>query len=70
MGGSRNSSIEKPNGREIPRCGCNLSMKIRVSNTHKNPKRKFWRCKSFGKSDISCELFVWDDEVDELLLNT
>ncbi|CAL5215102.1 unnamed protein product [Lathyrus oleraceus] len=55
---------------KYPVSGCNLLMKICVSNTHENPKRKFWRCKTFGKSDISCEFFIWDDEVNELLLNT
>lgn len=52
MGGIRNSSIGNPNGREIHICDCNLSMKTWVSNTHENHKRKFWRCKHFGKVHI------------------
>ncbi|CAI8584398.1 unnamed protein product [Vicia faba] len=51
-----------------------MSMNMCVSNIHKNPKRNSKDAKTLERyvslSDIHCELFIWDDEVDELLMNT
>ncbi|CAK8566499.1 unnamed protein product [Lathyrus sativus] len=70
IGGSRSSSIANSTGSEILRCGCNISMKMFVSNIQENPRRKFWRCKNYGKSEVACDLFVWDDEVDDLFMSS
>ncbi|CAK8568248.1 unnamed protein product [Lathyrus sativus] len=66
MAYNKSSSIGTSNGRQISRFGCNQVMKIWVSNTSKNPKRKFWRCRNWQKTRISCDLFIWDDELDEI----
>lgn len=42
-----NWSIENSSKRELPRYGCNLAMNMWVTNTHENPKIKFWRCRNF-----------------------
>ncbi|XP_058775088.1 uncharacterized protein At4g04775-like [Vicia villosa] len=68
MEATSSSSVGNSIGRSIPRCGCNESLKMFVSNTHENPRRKFWRCKNRGKSDAACDLFLWDDEVMENIM--
>ncbi|XP_058753108.1 uncharacterized protein LOC131626295 [Vicia villosa] len=60
------SSISTSNGRQIPRYGCNQVMKMWVENTMKNSKRKFRRCRNRKKIEISCNLFIWDYELDEI----
>jgi len=52
MGGSRTSSISNNGGNRPPICGCEKVMKLLISNTDENPKRKFWRCRYSGVSDI------------------
>ncbi|KAK2455504.1 hypothetical protein QL285_002949 [Trifolium repens] len=65
MGGSKCSSIGNSSSSNLPRCGCELPMKMWVSNTGQNPKRKFWKCRNSGCFD-SCDLLVWDDELYEV----
>ncbi|KAK2455320.1 hypothetical protein QL285_002787 [Trifolium repens] len=65
MGGSKCSSIGNSSCSNLPRCGCELPMKMWVSNTGLNPKRKFWKCRNSG-SFGSCDLLVWDDELYEV----
>ncbi|GAU35138.1 hypothetical protein TSUD_394640 [Trifolium subterraneum] len=63
MGGSKCSSYANSSGNfNLPRCGCGIPMKLLISNTDFNPKRKFWKCRNVGLD--GCELFVWDDELD------
>ncbi|XP_024636591.1 uncharacterized protein At4g04775-like [Medicago truncatula] len=50
-----------------PICGCEKVMKMWISNTDENPKRKFWRCRFSRMAEYSCELFIWDDELDKIL---
>ena len=47
MGGGKASAVGYPIGTNLPKCGCNQMMKLWVSNTDENPKRKFWRCRNF-----------------------
>ncbi|KAK2389291.1 hypothetical protein QL285_062890 [Trifolium repens] len=65
MGGSKCSSIETSSVTNLPRCGCGHPMKMWVSNTIQNPKRLFWKCRQHGYD--SCELLVWDDELDDVV---
>ncbi|KAK2458344.1 hypothetical protein QL285_005517 [Trifolium repens] len=65
MGGSKCSSIETLSVTNLPRCGCGHPMKMWVSNTIQNPKRLFWKCRQHGYD--SCELLVWDDELDDVV---
>lgn len=61
------SSIGNSNGGNHPHpvCGCNVVMKLWLSNTDENPKRKFWKCRYSNTNVQSCELFIWDDELDK-----
>ncbi|CAI8606859.1 unnamed protein product [Vicia faba] len=63
MGRSKCSSTSKG----LPRCGCNETMKLWVSNTFENPSRKFWKCRNFMNG---CGLFLWDDMVSEAEVNS
>ncbi|KAK2434678.1 hypothetical protein QL285_019810 [Trifolium repens] len=67
MGGSKCSSYANSSGGgnnfNLPRCGCNTPMKLLISNTGLNPKRKFWKCRN-GLD--GCDNLVWDDELDEV----
>ncbi|XP_058755013.1 uncharacterized protein LOC131628163 [Vicia villosa] len=45
-----------------PHCSCNITMKMLVSNTIDNPKRKFWKCRNVLNG---CGMFIWDDELGE-----
>ncbi|WJX90113.1 hypothetical protein P8452_72044 [Trifolium repens] len=65
IGGSKCSSIATSSSSNLPRCGCELPMKLWVSNTGLNPKRKFWKCRNSGTFE-SCEFVVWDDELHEV----
>lgn len=59
MGGSKASDVGYPVGRNLPKCGCNEVMKLWVSNTDENLKRKFWRCRNFWEvSDLKSDLYV------------
>lgn len=46
---------------EIPVYGCNKAMGMFISNSTKNPKRRFWKCSNSG---LGCSPFIWDDEVE------
>jgi hypothetical protein len=50
MGGSKCESIAASSGVNLPKCGCNIPMKMWISNTVQNPKRKFWKCRNIGVS--------------------
>ncbi|WJX41767.1 hypothetical protein P8452_29077 [Trifolium repens] len=67
MGGSKCSSYANSSGGgnnfNLPRCGCNTPMKLLISNTGLNPKRKFWKCRN---GIDGCDNLVWDDELDEV----
>ncbi|WJX19031.1 glucuronosyltransferase [Trifolium repens] len=39
-------------------------MKLWLSNTGLNPKRKFWKCRNIGMD--GCDFLVWDDELEEV----
>ncbi|KAK2375727.1 hypothetical protein QL285_076598 [Trifolium repens] len=47
---------------EIPTCGCNKPMKLFISNSNDNPKRRFWKCSRLRVPN--CDLFTWDDEIE------
>ncbi|KAK2360662.1 hypothetical protein QL285_085906 [Trifolium repens] len=67
MGGSKCSSSYANSGgtlAPLPRCGCNVPMKLWLSNTGLNPKRKFWKCRNIGMD--GCDFLVWDDELEEV----
>ena len=70
MGGSEISSVGNSNGENLPLpvCGCNAVMKLWLSNTDENPKRKFWKCRYSNTNVRSCKLFIWDDELDKFFL--
>ncbi|CAL5198051.1 unnamed protein product [Lathyrus oleraceus] len=46
---------------EIPFCGFNKAMRMFISSSTKNPKRRFWKCSNLG---LGCSLFIWDNEVE------
>jgi hypothetical protein len=48
MGGSKCESIAGSSGVSLPKCGCNVPMRMWISNTGQNPKRKFWKCRNSG----------------------
>ncbi|WJX40484.1 glucuronosyltransferase [Trifolium repens] len=71
MGGSKCSSSYAISGANsggtpapLPRCGCNVPMKLWLSNIGLNPKRKFWKCRNIGMD--GCDFLVWDDELEEV----
>ncbi|CAL5205689.1 unnamed protein product [Lathyrus oleraceus] len=55
------SSVGNFSMSEIPVCGCNKEMRMFISNSTKNPKRRFWKCSNLG---LCWSLFIWDDEVE------
>ncbi|XP_058750749.1 uncharacterized protein LOC131623743 [Vicia villosa] len=57
MGGSKSSSTNDY-GVGLPKCGCNMPMKMWVSKSIDNPGKKFWKCKNMMDK---CGLFLWDD---------
>jgi hypothetical protein len=65
MGGSKCSSIATSSSSNLPRCGCELPMKLWVSNTRLNPKRRFWKCRNSGVTIIRiyimfCQLYEFE----------
>ena len=48
---------------EIPIVGCNRAMRMFISNSSENPKRRFWKCVNSGVMS-SCKLFLWDGELE------
>ncbi|PNX57869.1 zinc finger homeodomain protein, partial [Trifolium pratense] len=48
---------------QIPECGCRKPMRMYVSNSNENPKRRFWKCAAAG-TGRSCNLFDWDDLIE------
>ncbi|XP_058757369.1 uncharacterized protein LOC131630609 [Vicia villosa] len=48
---------------QIPECGCNKPMKLFISNSRNNPKRRYWKCANV-EARRCCSLFIWDDELD------
>lgn len=50
------------NGRITLIYGYNLSMKMFVSKSKANSRRKYWKCKYWGKEE-ECQLFHWDGEL-------
>ncbi|MCH88202.1 zinc finger homeodomain protein, partial [Trifolium medium] len=67
------SSVATSTPLEIPKCGCNIPMRMFTSNTDENPKRRYWKCSNTGvdiscdfdsKAIASCQLFIWDDEIE------
>ncbi|PNX71045.1 hypothetical protein L195_g058001, partial [Trifolium pratense] len=38
------SSVSHSTLYQIPKCGCNRPMRMFVSNSDENPKRRFWKC--------------------------
>jgi hypothetical protein len=66
MGGSEISTVGNSSGGNLPLpvCGCNAVMKLWLSNTDENPKRKFWKCRYSRTNVQSCELLIWDDELE------
>ncbi|CAK8560578.1 unnamed protein product [Lathyrus sativus] len=48
---------------QVSVCGCNRSMKMYMSNSVENPKRRFWKCQNSGLMS-GCKLFIWDDELE------
>ncbi|PNX54565.1 zinc finger homeodomain protein [Trifolium pratense] len=57
------SSVANSMAVQIPECGCKKPMRMYVSNTTENPKRRFWKCATHGKAG-SCNLFDWDDLIE------
>lgn len=55
-------SIGNFNLLQIPVCGCNRSMKMFISNSNENPKRRYWNDKIWGLMS-SYKLFICDDEL-------
>ncbi|CAK8569665.1 unnamed protein product [Lathyrus sativus] len=49
-----------------PVCGCNRSMKMFMSNSIENPKRRFWKRQNSWLMS-GCKLFIWDDELERNL---
>ena len=55
MGGRKTTSIGNSGGSRPPICRCQKVMKMWISNTTENPKRKFWRCRFYRVvSEIVC----------------
>ncbi|CAJ2679647.1 unnamed protein product [Trifolium pratense] len=57
------SSVANSMAVQIPECGCNKPMRMYISNSGENPKRRYWKCPTHGGVQ-SCNLFVWDDEIE------
>lgn len=55
------SSIGNSSKSKIPVCGYNKAMRMFISNSTKNPKRRFWKSSNSG---LGCSIFIWDDEVE------
>ncbi|CAJ2633337.1 unnamed protein product [Trifolium pratense] len=57
------SSVANSMAVEIPECGCKNPMRLYISNSGENPKRRYWKCRTHGGAR-SCNLFIWDDEIE------
>ncbi|CAK8579502.1 unnamed protein product [Lathyrus sativus] len=49
---------------QAPVCGCNRSMKMFMSNSVENPKRRFWKCQNSRLIMSGCNLVIWDDDLE------
>ncbi|KAK2410089.1 hypothetical protein QL285_045479 [Trifolium repens] len=62
---SSSSSVSNTTAYEIPDCGCKKPMRMFISNSNENPKRKFWKCANSRLHGVrSCDLFTWDGEIE------
>ncbi|KAK2363633.1 hypothetical protein QL285_088592 [Trifolium repens] len=55
------SSVANSTAYDIPDCGCKKPMRMFISNSIENPKRRYWKCVHGVRS---CDLFTWDDEIE------
>jgi hypothetical protein len=65
-GRNPNSGGRNPNQMSctLPVCGCNLPMRMYISNTFENPGRRFWSCRRWNNEvslikHVSCMLFLF-----------
>ncbi|PNX81735.1 hypothetical protein L195_g037760 [Trifolium pratense] len=50
------SSVAHTTTYQIPKCGCNKTMRMFISNSSENPKRKYWKYVHFrwGLQAVDC----------------
>ncbi|CAK8577862.1 unnamed protein product [Lathyrus sativus] len=57
------SSVGNSSQSQIPVYGCNRAMRMFISNSSENHKRRFWKCANSGVMS-NYKLFLWDDELE------
>ncbi|KAJ1377965.1 Zinc finger, GRF-type [Sesbania bispinosa] len=59
--GSSNTMLPSSLNNPIQFCTCGVECKLKVSNTEKNPGRRFFGCGNYDGSSSHCDYFCWYD---------